>query len=634
MDINTSQKNPVRDEYSYKELRKLLEDCAERIRKEQQSPSDLETRRDLYQEHEWYYFILFDKTLEMDDRNLIELTEFMDMLFSPRMLEEDCAGALSALTLNIFKSPEPNKAVVLLNMGRHLNPLIRQRALVGIYLVLCRHEELLMKDTFFMEQWKAAASSNIFPEFTLTIIQKLQIALETKNVVRKIRNDLFPKIKGTSMFRNNRKAGFTILNEDMLEEDDPALGTGKNEEISLVENSLKEIVQMMEKGMDIHLISFQQGKNFKFFHDIENWFYPFTFNHSASCHHQKNNGKENILLLKVMLAMGNFCHSDRWSLVYLLRNFRVEANMIPEEFKNREIAEQILTEMTVPEDDKECKFYIEDLYRFFNLHPQRALYGNPFQTDLSPLKHPSLMMVFTRPEKRKQLAKLLYDHKCYADAIKLMQEFEGTETAEGLVIHRYQGYAWQQLGNMEEALKHYELCLDYARKINKDEDLLLNMARCYRKARQPEKALSFYEELGARHPDDLRLTMHQAECLIDLERYEDALKKLFKIEYIGKATDSTFRAIVWCCFLSDRVPKALTYWKRIKEKSAEDHLNAGHLHWVIGDTSAALTAYREFFNLKTDKEAAQRTFREEADELSRFGITPEDVELMIQAACE
>ena len=118
-------------------------------------------------------------------------------------------------------------------------------------------------------------------------------------------------------------------------------------------------------------------KRFTFFNELSNWFVPFYIDHPEISNLIDMTGQNRFL--KVMVEKGPFCNSDKYSFVYA---FQQVLDRIPENMREKlNRGEASISEMNIEEMESATylrRTYLQDLYRFFRLFPQREEFVDPF----------------------------------------------------------------------------------------------------------------------------------------------------------------------------------------------------------------------------------------------------------------
>ena len=147
-----------------------------------------------------------------------------------------------------------------------------------------------------------------------------------------------------------------------------------------MEASFQRMVNMQKQGSDIYFGGFSQMKRFSFFNELSNWFVPFYPNHPDVMEVLEKTGMNRFL--NVMMEKGPFCNSDKYSFVLAFKEVaqHIPKNML-EMFNRGEIT---VNEISQEEQESTLyirRIYLQDLYRFFRLFPQRAEFVNPFDRE-------------------------------------------------------------------------------------------------------------------------------------------------------------------------------------------------------------------------------------------------------------
>ena len=170
---------------------------------------------------------------------------------------------------------------------------------------------------------------------------------------------------------------------------------------------------------------------------------------------------------------------------------------------------------------------------------------------------------------------------------------------------------------------------------------LIVLQRCYEKLGRKDKQLEATLKLLEIKPENTNYLTVAATVLIEMEQYQEALKYLFKLDYLD--TDNiVFKTCIETCALHLRkFDLAKRYNQSILEHTDyEDryieYLTAGHVHFVMGNWKEALASYRRY---KAEAEEQNKTAEIKVDPEKEFltsskilrelGISPSDIRLML-----
>jgi tetratricopeptide (TPR) repeat protein len=235
--------------------------------------------------------------------------------------------------------------------------------------------------------------------------------------------------------------------------------------------------------------------------------------------------------------------------------------------------------------------YIQDLYRFFRVHPQKADFDDPFNWKLDFHNKKFVNYIFPNQELLPALGDYLFKKDRYAESLEVFNLL-GQQQQPDIQIIQKQAFCYQQEDNYKQALKYYlEADLfDHQQVWN-----LKKIALCYRHLNNPEKALEFYKKAEKINPDNLHTQVSIGHCLFELKQFEEALKYYFKVEYLDPKNSKIWRPIVWCALALGKFEQAEKYSRKLlnDHPSQHDYLNMGHIKWCNGHRQEAIEWYQK-----------------------------------------
>ncbi len=148
-----------------------------------------------------------------------------------------------------------------------------------------------------------------------------------------------------------------------------------------------------------------------------------------------------------------------------------------------------------------------------------------------------------------------------------------------------------------------------------------------------QHAADFSVECGVRDdPDDLKIQANIGQCLIHLERYEEALDVYFKLEVLAPDNHRIRRPLAWCSFILRKFETAKDYLQRLLVDDPDnkyDLMNLGHVCWSMKDPGQAFPLYmKSLENWKSVKEF-ENSFNEDRKHLISNNIDDFDIDLMV-----
>jgi tetratricopeptide (TPR) repeat protein len=282
-------------------------------------------------------------------------------------------------------------------------------------------------------------------------------------------------------------------------------------------------------------------------------------------------------------------------------------------------------------DKNISKSYVQDLYRFFKLHPSGAEFTSYFDYSLG-LHKTSLFDFFSSGNSLKSIVAEFYFAKSqYNEAIELFDEIIHDETPTAAVFQKM-GYCFQQLSNIDAALAAYHkadlLQPDHLWTTKK-------LAFCYKISGNYNQALQYYQHADFIKPQQLNILFHISSCFVALKNYENALDVLDKIERIDVENLKAKRVIIWLSLLTGNVQKAAFYSETVLETStlSTDFLHATYISMLENKISKALTNLQKAYQLAPNGtfDNLTKQINDEIKDLREAGVVINQLHLLLDA---
>ena len=415
----------------------------------------------------------------------------------------------------------------------------------------------------------------------------------------------------------------------------------------------RKVDEMRQADLDINYPSFMHMKHFSFFTHPAHWFYPFsTLVPDIQRGLTRANGTPDRSTLSIMDA-SRFCASDRYSYASMMSYMRSNgrgtmSDMLGEQLEEMEDA---LNEFQNEESEPKKGLnlfadYIQGIYRFFyDQGRTKDFLFHPFSSDERtpfPLL-PLFKGLFSDGADFKPSINNAIFLGAHELAIVLIDHVTETFGTDGQLLYS-RGYALMQLQQWQRALSAFQQLL----LVDEHPQAELCMARCFEAQGQWDRALPYLLNEEGRCGDDnsaetANIIEETGRCLIQLQRWDEAIQRFFRLEFMERHLNVARRAIGWCSIHQGKYERAATYYRQLidqKKATWEDHLNLGHALWLQGLTTQAIEAYRQSvtaFN-QTKKEQRQQfrhwaeAFQEDARNLLAAHFDATDCGLMIDAA--
>lgn len=580
--------------------------------------------------HEKAYAELFYRIWLSDNWSDTEEDEARDFLTSMLVQINDLSLFISAITLSLMEFFDVRKLMLLFDAYQHSSNEVNQRALVGLILTMYMYDERMV----FYPEVAARLSLLKDNEGFLANLKRVQLQLlrsrETKKIDKKMREEIIPEMLKNP---NITKRKFDIEDMDDDSSDDRNPDWEDWMEQSGLSDKLKEMSELQMEGADVYMSTFSQLKTYSFFHEMANWFYPFDTQHSSVVQAFTTMGKKRNILLDTILQSGFFCNSDKYSFCFTIAQIpKAQQEMMTQQFEaqNEALNEAKRYEKMIAYSQQAetiSNQYIQDLYRFFKIHPRRHEFEDIFEESLNLLYTKTFKPLLNDPTTKSTLAGYFFHKDYFLEALLLYQEI--VETDGGNVeIYQKIGYCYQKNKHYEKAVEAY-LQADLLKADNVWTDK--HLAYCYRQLKQYDNALLYYKKVESVQPENLSVLLQIGYCLVELKAYEEALAYFFKVEYLNNDSIKAWRAIGWCSFVTGKYEQAMKYYQKVLKRSPQlqDYLNTGHVAWTLGNIKEAVERYKTTLLMTKDTEVFLNLFNRDQEELIRQGIKEEEIPLML-----
>ena len=575
--------------------------------------------------HERALGLLFDLIWTNGQWSSSDSAALLELIDSPLVMEDDSALVISAVTLSLMERFDPLKCLFLCQAAENLSAAVSVRALTGLAVTSGGFSDVLPYFPEVNSRITLLCDAPGIKERMLKVQMALLLCRETKEIDRRMREEFIP-----TMLRNPKLGD---LMREELERDDVSPDWNEWIEKPEIKDKLMQMTELQMEGADVYMSTFSNLKNYPFFREIQNWFRVFSMDQPDV---RNAFGSEGVAsaIGKSMLTSSVFCNSDKYS-------FALTFSQIPRE--QREMLSGQLTDEALEAIDEAkshpsptgvqesnlARQYAHDLYRFFNLFSRRHEFRNPFDNNLNLLIDSPLSSLLQSDDSEQAIASWLLGKNYYDEAAQAYRLMERSAHPYSTDYRFYQqmGYALQRTQRYEDALEAYRR----ADILQPDNGWTLrHTAQCYRLTGNPEAALELLLQAEKRSADNLSLQIQIGDCLVDLKRYDDALTRFFKVDYLKPDYPKAWRAIAWCAFLAGRPDRAKEYYDKLLDTkpTGNDCLNAGHAYFVEGDIQRAVSLYRQS-RKSLGAEQFEKEFQKDEPLLVERGISESDIPLLL-----
>lgn len=544
---------------------------------------------------------------------------------------------ISAVTLHLLDKFSPKGMMFLLDVYENQQNELWQRGLIGFLLLSIRFDARMGIYPEIQGRLTAMVERDAFINHLKQAAIQLIRTGDTEKINKKINEEIFPEVMKIAPKIREKLNLDQLMNETTDEDKNPDWEDMFSDHPGLY-NKLEELNKLQSEGADVFIAAFSQLKNFSFFNTIVNWFLPFYPGH-PDLNNIDTTDATTINYSKFLDIYGKspvMCNSDKYSFcINLISMPNQQKEMLLNALSNE------MEEMNkINEDDEMLKDaegqavfhqYMQDIYRFFKLHPARQETLDPFSTKKQLYQTRMMLPLFQQSDDlTRHVAEYYFSHDHYSHALDMFSLLED-QPQENPELFQKMGYAYQMLERYEEAIVYYKK----AELFNTHSSWnLKKIARCYLLLNDAEKAISNYQMAEKQEPESIRLKLTIGNIYLENSDFENALIYYRQAEELRPSDIKTFRPVAWCLLLKGETKAAEMYYEQILEKETTpyDLMNAGHVELVKGNRKNAIAFYLE--SIKNRKKGFVDFYDAYSDDrlhLERIGVAPDELSFMIEA---
>lgn len=463
-----------------------------------------------------------------------EIRRIVDVASNPDTSFMLSSQLVAAFTLGCLRIYDREKLIALLDVDSTVGERLSAHTLVGIVLILSQHGRRLSDDYDLRLRFETWGDNLLNYRRLREVVLDMVRTVDSLTLIRKVQADVLPELlKAGPGFMNTFKNEDGVIDFAALEEnpewEEMMQKTGLNKK-------LRKLGNLQQEGADLMLMGVGQMKQMPFFKDVSRWFLPFDENYSEVLD-GKFEGVESFA--KLVTDSDLLCDSDKYSFYLMLskipeaqRAQMRQALSAQQEQQSEEMKEMLLKSST-PEFDREALNYIRSIYRFFEFFRLKNEFVNPFKFPFDFLSLPFVGDMMREREIIEPVAEHYLKGKNYAEALALL-DILMEESNDGVLFEKA-GYCLMWLNRPKEALSYFEK----AELLNEQSDWLLrNVARAAEMAGDYDRAIVSLERLSEKYPEDTKYMITLARLLGNAKRYDDALKLLYKVDYLQEDASS------------------------------------------------------------------------------------------------
>jgi len=542
---------------------------------------------------------------------------------------------VSSLTISMFNYFDPQKLELLSEFILKHESQVYHRALTGFVLTLIRYNDRIRFYPGLVRLIDDLSGDEEICREVETIILQLLMAGETERITKEFEEEVLP-----DMQKMMPKLGDKLQLDNVVDEDPEGENPVWKEMIDEVPGLFEKIEKfsrMQMEGADVFMSTFAMLKRFDFFNEMRNWFIPFYHEHPVLQEGESEDSAIRIRLMEGLEKAFYICNSDKYSFglnfkaipaqqrSMIVTHFEAELEQMKEMASEEEILDPAMISNAI------FTQYIQDLYRFYKLYPQKGEFEDIFQLDLD---YPNMYFLQKFSDQKiflDQLASFYFSKDHWKKAIDMFsyQEKMGNTSSQ---LYQKLGYAWQKSKRWKEAFDAYKKAELF------DTDrlwVLKKMALCSMKLNDFRQALVFVEEALKLQPEDLNLHSQAGQCNLNLKEYNEAIRHYTQVRFFSPGNLKALRPIGYCHFILGELQKASDAYQEILESAENpgpyDLMNAGHVALCQGDKEKALGYYQTALNDHgISRKVFIEAFLEDQPYLIQNGIPESEMPLILE----
>lgn len=527
---------------------------------------------------------------------------------------------ISAVLLSLLHRFSAPYLSVLLSLCGDSDVSIRARAMVAVTFVLvvhngrCTHYPQLMA--------KIESLMDDMPTRKCMVMAMMQVLCGGQSLAIKDRvmNDITPRL--TARIDDMTRNGKDPIEHSIIELTDDDEDFAK---------TMRQLDKWRMQGADIFYATFSNLKSFSFFNEISNWLLPFS-KHNKAIQKAVSNMPESIReqFVDKVVATKTLCESDKYSVIlcmsYIPSN---HIDMVCESYlRELEVETELNQEMQGLDESvriaEEAARYVHDLFRLFTLHPKKEEFMNPFLR-LSEFVYSDMYRNILVDNEKLLVADCCVQHDMWQLGQTIYEDLASRNVND---VDLNKKLVFCLIKN-----RQYKRAITELKRIETLGNTSLwtkkRLAVCYHKTGDIRNEIECLLEISKMRPDDINMLINIAKAYEELQKYDEALRYLFELEY-KQPCDEAKCMIARCCFLLGRLEQAISYTQKVAEPTVETLMIEGGVHFACGRRAEAMKAFLSA-GIKSNTAAHfNDIFEELLDKMRSMGMTNEDSVLILE----
>ena len=542
----------------------------------------------------------------------------------------------SAVTLSLLRFFDENKLFALFKFLETEEEQVWQRALVGLILGLYRYDKWLPFLPKVEKRLEALAERKGIKKDVEMIILQIIRSKDTEKISQRLQEEIIPEMAKLKPNLQDKLDLDNLVAEDFLEDKNPKWEKVFGESEGFY-SKMEEFSKLQLEGADVFMSAFAMLKHFDFFRDISHWFLPFYPENDLidEALSQEDPSFDKHAFIDGLFNTGFLCNSDKYSFCLNIRQMpQMQKSLLLKLFAaEMEGMNEMAADEEVIDTDRRSRTYfrqyIQDLYRFFKLFPNKREFHDIFRGRLDLYHSHFFRKLVDDHTISKNIADYFLDKDHYEEALEIYLNLYEKKINESAEIIEKIAFCFQKLGRYRQALDYYRKAELF------DTNKLWSLKKigtCYRYLKQPSDALTYYLEAEKLDPDNLFIQTSIGRCYLDLEDYEKALQRYFRVEYLDPGNTKVLRPIAWCYFAQGNLKQSAKYFEKLFETPVTkyDYINRGHVEWCMGNRKQAVEYYRmAILKGKININEFVQIYWDDREYLTINGMDPEELPIIL-----
>jgi len=366
---------------------------------------------------------------------------------------------VSALTLSVLRCFDSRKIELLFRFYEKREEQVWHRALVGLLFAFYKYDDRIDLYPGLMDKLDSyRGNEELERNIEAIIIQTLK-SKETEEITKKWEQEILPEILKMRPKIEKKLDLENIVSEKFFEDKNPNWEKVFEDSPDLLDK-IQEFSKLQMEGSDVFMSAFGRLKHFSFFKRISNWFIPFYKENPDIGSSVSSDENQDMMPLVEKLESSHFmCNSDKYS-------FCLNLQYIPAEQKNTmmQLFNEEMKQMDEIGQDEELlndfartksiyTQYLQDVYRFFKLHPLKNEIDDLFAYKLDIYNTKFYNRIVENKKIRRNIAEFYFERGQYDQAVEIFKNLEESEQNEAEVIEKI-AYSYQRMGDYHQALNY------------------------------------------------------------------------------------------------------------------------------------------------------------------------------------